>query len=128
MFFINSKKIIKTYNKALIPIIIKITPAKISMYFTGMTRSFSPIINPILEFINVIIPISSAGFKIVFLLNKSVTPAENASILVAIANKNKHNKLMHKGFDDFLSKASLINFIPKKTKMVKTIYLAYGAM
>ena len=67
------------------------------------------------------------GWK-VFLLNKSVTPAENASILVAIANKNKHNKLMHKGFDDFLSKASLINFIPKKTKMVKTIYLAYGAM
>ena len=84
--------------------------------------------NPKFEFKNVISVIKIAGFIILFPYNDNVIPAEKASILVAIPINRRQVSPMQRGLFELLSKASLINFIPKNRKMVKTIKLVNGAI
>ena len=106
---------------ALIPRITKIIPAKISMPFDGKHLHFSPMKYPREEFINVIAVIKIAGFNILFPYKDKLMPAEKASILVAIPISKRHVIAIQFGVCFFVSKASLIHFIPKKTNIVHTI-------
>ena len=73
-------------------------PAEISSHFVGRCFNLPPIINPENEFIKVIKAIKTAGFKMRFPYKARVTPAEKASILVAIPTSRRHPVSMHSGF------------------------------
>ena len=103
---------------------ISITPAEISRFFVGKFLSLPPKLKPNKEFIKVINVINKAGLRMRFPYKESEIPAEKASILVAIPISNRHIKPMQEGLLSLESKASLINLIPKKTNIVKTIKLA----
>ena len=107
---------------------IKIIPAEISMPFVGKHLHFSPRVYPNIEFINVMTVIKIAGFNILFPYKDRLIPAENASMLVAIPISNRQVIPIQFGVCFFVSKASLMNFIPRKTNIVNTIKLAYGVI
>ena len=77
-------------------------------------------ITPIIDNTKVIIPITEIEKIKSTLKNANVTPTASASILVAMPIRSRHDKAIHDGFS-FGSKASFINFKPRKTKMIKII-------
>ena len=74
-----------------------------------------------MELTNVTKAIKSAGLKILFPKRESDIPAEKASILVAIPTNIRHFISRHNCFFLSDSKASLINLIPRYTKIKNTI-------
>ena len=110
------------------PKMIRIVPARISMLLVGIFLHLPPSMKPKDEFINVITVINNAGFNILFPHKAKEIPAEKASMLVAIPINNKQPIPMQQGLSFLLSKASLMNLIPKNTKIVQTIIPAKGAI
>ena len=95
----------------------------ISRNFGFKFLNFRPQKNPVNEFTNVTNPIRITGKHIEVHFNVSGIPAENASILVATAIKNKTvnvNSLE----ESFFSKDSLIKFIPRYKNIANTIHFA----
>ena len=103
---------------------ISIRPPKICRYFVGKFLNKYPNQNPKREFIKVTTPINIEGNQTFTWEKQSVMPAPKASMLVATANANKHPKDKQEIVSSFsFSNASFINFIPKITKITKTIHV-----
>ena len=97
---------------------------RISMYCFGSFLNNNAIQNPIIEFINVIIPIRTEGNNISLYVNFNDIPAPSASILVATASPNMHKTERQSSFNESsLLKALFKNLIAKYINIINTIHL-----
>ena len=115
-----------SYIKVFIARKMSISPPEISKYFDGSFLKKYPSQKPNPDIINEPIPIINAESKIGVCVNFRLTPAANASILVANPIHKRHFQSIQQISSSFSKNDSIINFNPRHINIKNTSHLLYG--